>query len=80
LAQLALTAGRFGSKKPRRAEFYLVLKEIKQKVALCLAHSIMSQQQLLDLRQSALIAGGRGSQCAENCSTSRENFNLISRQ
>lgn len=59
------------------------LKRNKAKVALCLAHSIMpqqQQQQLLDLRQSALIAGGRGSQCAENCSTSRENFNLISRQ
>jgi hypothetical protein len=58
------------------------LKRNKAKVALRLAHSIMpqQQQQLLDLRQSALIAGGRGSQCAENCSTSRENFNLISRQ
>lgn len=61
--------------------FYLVVsKEIKQKSLPCAFHYVSAAAAFRFKAVSFNCHGGRGSQCAENCSTLRENFNLISRQ
>lgn len=69
---------------PRKSQgeqcFYLVFKRNKAKASLCLAHSIMSQQQqqLLDLRQPALIAAEEEGVSARKIAARRARISILS--